>query len=230
MNAYVNEDVACGLIRFHLSGFRGYPNSEAGEKVFARCFQECCVSVAHVQAVLNSFDDEFPTLREIITTANNLRSQFEPLNSSLEEWEQQYGKPQAFSIDVPDRLTLHWQAIRDALYYAEGPGRNKLGTQSHGFWQQALERDTREWPQAVMDIRTEADALDWDEIMAREKPPEGFHAAAKDLTMWSALKAHFAKTRGGWPGWGKISWRETVAAMRELGYPLTHEQQQTIDG
>ena len=57
----IQEEIAAGLIKFHLSGFRGYPKDEAGLNVFARCVQECCVSVEHAAAVLNYFKDEFPT-------------------------------------------------------------------------------------------------------------------------------------------------------------------------
>ncbi len=96
----VQESVAVGLIRFHLSGFHDYPKSEAGEKVFARGLQECTVSVDHATAVIKSFDERFPTLREIITTGVNLRSQFELTESQRDKWEREYGKPVPFDSSM----------------------------------------------------------------------------------------------------------------------------------
>jgi hypothetical protein len=97
----VQQEVALGLIQFHLSGFRAYPPSEAGEKVFARGLQECCVSVAHAEAVLKSFDQSFPTLKELFDTAHNLREKFLPPEEPLKQrWEREYGKPVHFDIDM----------------------------------------------------------------------------------------------------------------------------------
>jgi hypothetical protein len=96
----VQHDTALGLIKFHLSGFRGYPPSEAGEKVFARGLQECTVSVEHATAVLKTFDQHFPTLREILDTGHSLRAQFEPQESLHAKWEREYGKPVPFDSSM----------------------------------------------------------------------------------------------------------------------------------
>jgi|ERR1039458_2408378 hypothetical protein len=96
----VQQPVAVGLIRHHLSGFRGYPPSEAGEQVFARGLQESSISVEHAEAILKKFDERFPTLREIIDTGNGLRAQFEPQESQKAKWEREYGKPVPFSSDM----------------------------------------------------------------------------------------------------------------------------------
>jgi len=96
----VQQSVAAGLIRFYLSGFRGYPPSEAGENVFARGLQESCLSVQHVTATLKSFDERFPTLRELLDVANALRPQFEPKENLQEKWEREYGKPQPFDMSM----------------------------------------------------------------------------------------------------------------------------------
>ncbi len=101
MSAFaVQEETALGLIRFHLSGFRGYPPSEIGEKVFARAVSEQTISVKHAEAVLKQFDERFPTLREIIDTAQNLKPQFEPTESQKQKWEREYGKPVPFDTSM----------------------------------------------------------------------------------------------------------------------------------
>jgi hypothetical protein len=100
MSFAIQQQVAAGLITFHLAGFRGYPNSEAGLNVFARCLQECCVSVEHAEGVLKSFDLEFPTLRDIITTATTMRGKYEVAVSPLVEWEKKYGKPEPFDTSM----------------------------------------------------------------------------------------------------------------------------------
>ena len=96
----VQQAVARGLIQFHLAGFRGYPPSEMGENVFARGLQECTVSVDHATAVVKSFQERFPTLREVVDTANGLRAQFEPQESQKAKWEREYGKPVPFDSSM----------------------------------------------------------------------------------------------------------------------------------
>src|ERR1035441_3683180 len=96
----VQQAVARGLIQFHLAGFRGYPPSEMGENVFARGLQECTVSVDHATAVVKSFQERFPTLREVVDTANNLRAKFEPQESQKAQWEREYGKPVPFDSSM----------------------------------------------------------------------------------------------------------------------------------
>lgn len=99
MSYQIDQAVAVGLIKFNLSGFRGYPKDNAGINVFSRCLQECCVSVDHAIAVLKLFTDEFPTLRDIITAATNLRAKFEPDEDPRKKWEREYGPAVGTKVD-----------------------------------------------------------------------------------------------------------------------------------
>jgi hypothetical protein len=236
-------DVVIALMREQLSGFRGYPNTEAGELNFARRVQEVAVSPQHAAGIFGSFDVNFPTVREIRDTATSILPQFQPKVQPYEQWEREYGKPQKFDM-APDNRAMHWQAIRDALYYCEGPGRAELDAIANGpgdalqnrlrrnkeklFWTEALQYDTRDWAEAVVDVRAEADTYGWPAMMERSIPWGTFEARPKNHDMWTALKRHFVKTLGVWPGWAKITWRQIYQAMPELGYPLNREQEKMI--
>jgi len=228
----VNVDVILALMREQLAGFRGYPNSPLGEMNFAKRMQAVAVSVHHAAAIFATFDVEFPTAREIEDVAVNLLPQFKPKEQTYAEWERQYGKPQKFDLDPPDKQAMHWQAIRDALYYVEGPGRAKLSAKEQEYWQEALRVDTRDWADSVLDVRAEADTYGWDEMMARAVPFGGFELKRKDHGMWSALKKHFIavyqERQQMFPGWGAISWRQIYEAMPQLGYPLNREQEKML--
>jgi len=105
VNAIVDE-VALTLMRSELSGFDGYPTSELGEKRFAREFQNVCVSVDHLRALLAYFDTHFPTVREIRDTAENIKDRFLPKQDLRAEWEKQYGPAQRFSLKT-EGICLH---------------------------------------------------------------------------------------------------------------------------
>lgn len=163
----VNLDVCVALLNEWLSGFQGYPrNDDAGQRRFALAFQENCISVGHVRGVLKSFDEKFPTVRQIADVAANLRPQFEPEINQRAEWEKLYGKPQAFEKFPADELAMHWQAFRDALYYSEGPGGR------NGFWDTALMNDEKRYPDSVAFVRKQAARLGWTEIMRLSASPE----------------------------------------------------------
>lgn len=100
MSYPVQQNVAVGLLQFHLKGFDGYPNSPAGESTFARALCESTVSVAHCEAVLKTFDLKFPTVREIKDIANNLREKFQPTESRYEKWEREYGTAEPFDMST----------------------------------------------------------------------------------------------------------------------------------
>jgi hypothetical protein len=160
----VQEPVAIGLIRHHLSGFRGYPPSDTGEKVFARGLQECTISVEHAEAVLKKFDERFPTLREIIDTGNSLRSQFEPKESQAAKWEREYGKPVPFDTSMEGTCLCCGRP--------------------------------------------------WSEILA--------HRAVSD-EMWRRIKAHLKVS-----DFSETSWPAVYRAKKELGYPLTFEEERIL--
>ncbi len=179
-----------------LSGFRGYPKPGPGEDHFVEAFQSSVVSVAHARAVIASFDGVMPTVREIRDAAFNLRPQFETTVDQRKEWEAKYGPPDpmwsANLIDklasksakldpierkrqhLEDRRAMLWQAIRDSMYYTEGPGKidldNILGAKERGFsrrfWREAAQRNAANHPVEVALFRIELEASDWKTLMA----------------------------------------------------------------
>ena len=178
-----------------LSGFRGYPKPGPGEDHFVEAFQASVVSVAHARAVLASFDGVMPTVREIRDSAFNLRPQFETTVDQRKEWETKYGPPDPMwsanligklagksgKIDPSERARQHteerramlWQAIRDSLYYTEGPGKieldNMLGRDernfSRGFWRDAARRNAENHPLEVALFRIELETSNWKDLM-----------------------------------------------------------------
>jgi hypothetical protein len=90
MNA-VDAAVGLGLLR-RLCGFKGYPRKE-GEGRFVEVLCEVSLSVEHCSAIIESFDGEFPTLREIRDTAFNLRLRFQEVEDQRAKWKAEYGEP-----------------------------------------------------------------------------------------------------------------------------------------
>lgn len=167
-----------------LSGFKGYPRDEAGETRFVEVLCEASLSVEHAVAVTQAFDGGFPTVKEIRDTAFSLREKFKPKVDPREQWEKEYGKPNpAWSADlsgkaagmtatmdpqvrkqqyIEERRSMLWQAIRDSLYYTEGPG-------AHGpndFWNTAMKSHNRKHAPEVAAFRAELAQHGWDELMA----------------------------------------------------------------
>jgi hypothetical protein len=82
----------CAAMFDRLCGFKGFPR-QAGLVVFIEALCDAAVSVKHAQAVIDSFDEGFPTLRELRDTAHSLRAKFETVQSDREKWEAEYGPP-----------------------------------------------------------------------------------------------------------------------------------------
>src|ERR1035437_5450477 len=87
----LQPEVAKAVLRL-LSGFRGYPRGE-GENRFVLALCEMSLSVEHALGIVEAFDGDFPTIREMRDAALNLRPKFEPKIDQRPEWEKQYGKP-----------------------------------------------------------------------------------------------------------------------------------------
>lgn len=182
MSSAITMEVAVSLLQVYLSGFRGYPRDEKGERTFGRCLQDCCVSVGHAEEVLRTFDLEFPTVREIVTAANDTRQKFEPQVSRHEEWRKQYGEPVPMSVTPSDKMACHWQAIRDVLYYTEGPGASDLARivgraerrNSEEYWQSALAYNLRHHRETLDFVRMQAQRFGWSDLMDRAASPEPF--------------------------------------------------------
>ena len=100
------------------------------------------------------------------------------------ELKAQYGPPDpAFAsklLAVPTkaehkamRKASSWQAIRDSVFYTEGPGKieldNKLGRQerneSRAFWRQAMDRHNRDHAADVAAFRLELAEHGWEALM-----------------------------------------------------------------
>lgn len=86
MSAALQPAVALTLVR-KLSALAGYPRLADGESWAAEKLCESVVSVDHARAVIDAFEERFPTLREIRDTADNLRPKFQkPSASEKEKW------------------------------------------------------------------------------------------------------------------------------------------------
>ena len=152
---------------------------------FVEAFQSSVVSVAHARAVISSFDGAMPTIREIKDLAFNLRAKFETTVDQRKEWEAKYGPPDPMwsdrfmagamgtsipKIDPVDRRRQHveekramlWQAIRDSLYYTEGPGARG----PDDFWYEAAEKHKRNHPAEATAFRIQLEESGWDVLMA----------------------------------------------------------------
>ena len=181
MNA-VQFEVGKSLLG-NLRGFRKAPVGD-GFNRFAEVLCECSISVEHAMAVVETFDYEFPTLRDIRDAAHNLRPKFEPKVDQKAEWDRQYGKPDpdwsrrmmaaatglAAPVDPMERKRQYadekramlWQAIRDSIYYTEGPG-------SRGpdqFWSAAMDRHNRNHAVEVAAFRGQLAESGWERLMA----------------------------------------------------------------
>lgn len=71
------------------------------------------------------------------------------------------------------RKAVLWQAVRDSVYYTEGPGKieldNKLGREersaSRAFWRQAMDKHNRDHAADIAAFRLELEQHGWDELM-----------------------------------------------------------------
>lgn len=105
----VARSVCAALLR-ELSGFRGYPRE--GEDRFIDVLQQISISVDHARAVVYSFEENFPTIREMRDVAMNLQPKFKPPEDMRAKWEAQYGKPQPVNVtdealNIRQALNLH---------------------------------------------------------------------------------------------------------------------------
>jgi hypothetical protein len=187
----VNSVVAAALFR-KLSGFPGYPKSEQGEAHYIEAFQDASISVDHARAIIAVFDERMPTLREIRDAALNLRPRFEPQIDQRTEWEKQYGKPDPnwsknlIGSHAQQRARMLWQSIRDAVYYAEGPGKSRLAAiqdwkQRHAdieFWTGRMVRTCKNHAAELLVFRQELAARGWDELMKEDWANEAQAVAA----------------------------------------------------
>lgn len=199
----VQREVGRAMLR-QLSGFRGYPkairlsdgNFDAqGEGRFVDCLCEISLSVEHALAIIESFDSEFPTIREMRDVALNLRPRFERKADERKEWESKYGPPDpAFSAGIlgaaiastsfdpaarkrqheDERRAMLWQAIRDSIYYTEtSDGRRELAEiddkderiNAFKFWRLAANRNEKNHPAEFTAFRAELAEKGWDALM-----------------------------------------------------------------
>ena len=77
-NPGVANPVCLALVRELLTALRNFPFHPEGAERLARVLGECTVSVAHARAVLEEFDSDCPTPREIKDVAYRLREQYVP--------------------------------------------------------------------------------------------------------------------------------------------------------
>ena len=192
--ASVGLTICQSLIEEFLNGYRGYPDSDAGVKNFARALQASVVSVGHARATLESFDEFFPTKKQINDTAWNLRPKFENTEENREEWARLYGKPRNHVLP-PDAQSLHWQAIRDMLYYTDGPGEDELGELVNGldrinsklFWADARVRAFRDHADTIEFVGRQIGAMGWTLIMMLTASPAPFPYTSEKYTRHASL-------------------------------------------
>ena len=122
------------MLRSELSGYQGYPNSEAGESRFARALQDVAVSVEHLMAILGKFTQKFPTVQDIMDTGLNLLPQFEVPFNQLAAWERECGPPRPVKVDFTPANEPPFMArdrkIKEHLSLKHGghfPGFSKIG-------------------------------------------------------------------------------------------------------
>lgn len=170
----IATDVAISFLRRYLSGFKGYPKNDiAGEKRFAEALQDNALSVEHLEATLKTFEDFFPTVRQIRDVAFGLRPRYEAEVDNRKEWAREFGPPQAFA--PPGQMAMHWQAFRDMLYYTEGPARDM---KCLAYWEEAMRRalDPKigNHGDSIAFIRAQAHAMGWGAIMELKASPVPF--------------------------------------------------------
>lgn len=171
----VNIDVCQVLLSEYLEGYLGYPRTAAGVRRFAVALQENCVSVGHVRGVLKSFDESFPTVRQMHDVAFGLRPQFEPQEDTRDELEREYGKPAPFNLYPTDEMAMHWQALRDMLYYTEGPAKDMKNVE---YWEDGMRRalhpEMGNHGDSIAFVRNQAREMGWPAIMALTASPIPF--------------------------------------------------------
>ena len=177
----IQELAARALVRRYLSPLRGYNHVPDAESRLVEIVQQACVSVEHLVAVLETFDAEYPTIREIKETAFNLRERFLPKQpSQREQWEKEYGPPdpewsrnllktatgQVSAIDKKnqykaERYNMRLQALKDSVFYSTPKGQAEISAivgerdrlASRKFWAEAIERNEKNYPAQIAAIR-----------------------------------------------------------------------------
>ena len=135
-----------------------------------------------------------------------------------------------------DETALHWQAIRDALYYTEGPGIHELDKMVGGnerghskhFWRESINRDKKNFAPWVEQVRAELAQFGWENMMSRfapHKPEDWGPIAARRVgtrEMWNAIKTKLGKDFSG------ASWAVVCRIKKDLGYPLSFEEEKIL--
>jgi len=209
----VSPDICLAFIRKYLAGFRGYPRTEAGEKRFAEALRSNSLSPDHAEDILRSFDEEFPTVRQIHDVSANLAEKHGVNNERL-DWQKKYGKPEPWEYPA-DELSMHWRAFRDDLYYNEGPGvgilleihDRKDRRKAIDWWADALEKDLKTHAESIGWVRAYIHSIGWQAAREQESAPEGMPYVnprtlqrAGSLVAAGAALADSQREPGGEPG------------------------------
>jgi hypothetical protein len=171
MSNPVDPSVCLAFVQRYLSGLRGYPLHEDGQRCLAMHLGNYSLSVDHAESILQAFRGLCPTPQELYDVAfnENLRGKFEtPRPSQIEQWEKECGpadpdwstnllKVASTGNKHKDflnvLLAMRYQSIRDALYFTEGAGRFELDTKvrrkDQAFWQTAMDGHLKNHPELV---------------------------------------------------------------------------------
>ncbi len=171
----VDPSVCLAYVQLYLSGLRGYPLHEDGQKCLAMHLGNYSLSVEHAESILRAFRSQCPTPQDLYEVAYNpnLRGRFEPPKpSQIEQWERECGPPDpewsanllkvattgnAHQDFLNVLLAMRYQSIRDALYKTEGPGRFDLEGKERrhdaAFWQGVMDGHNKNRPELVQFFR-----------------------------------------------------------------------------
>lgn len=151
----VTRTTAGSLVTMHLRGLAGDPLVTEAYERLARVIMTVALSVEHARATLESFQDGFPSPRELKDALYNSRVRFqepEPPPARPEpdiEFHNQILETLAGKLDQFQQMRV--QAIQDMLYYTEGPGKNE--THDRAYWTTARIKDLRDFPALVSALR-----------------------------------------------------------------------------
>jgi hypothetical protein len=175
----IADHIALAKVRRYLSPLRGYNRMPEAESRLVEVVQSVCVSVEHLDATLETFDAEYPTLAEIKNVALNLRDRYLPKQpSQRERWEKEYGPPNpewsrsllrtgisamgdAKAQHKAERYNMKVQALKDSVYYSTPAGQDEINAitrkedriASRRFWADAIANNLKEYPVHIAAIR-----------------------------------------------------------------------------
>lgn len=155
----LNPTVADSLVMDYLEGLPADPKLPGAYHRLRDVLVDLAMSIDHARAALQSFDERFPSPRELKEGLTNLHDRYQPPPTSEEQkakwlaegaiYDPEWTKKLLNTLgDVgtgatPEQFRQSWQqAMLDTLWYTEGPGREVIGI-DRKFWQDARKHHQR---------------------------------------------------------------------------------------